>query len=634
VKNVFSKNLILGVIVFFLMAVVLINMFVKSDKNDSKNASRLAKVSAISFTPVMISANEIEKTMMRVSPSIKVDYEDRRSVNYDLNYRVLATMGDTIGSGKMGLMTDINNRPILKGSDEDISDGPDGNSLISVGDKHYLITHMEEAPGQLYNTEVKVENGVFSAIDTKPVDLSGIGGTIINCASSKTGYGSHLGGEEDYSLNSIFADINSPFYTDCALDGTGNDTQGLANYFCLYVDQMRCYLGDRKIDKNNGYNGEHFSIYNYGYIVEVQPKQDGTTKSAKHYVTGKYTPELAIMMPDGKTLYMSDDGTAKGFWKFVSDTKIDTFQKNWTGTLYAAKVTQVSAENGGDFDLSWIELGHASDNEIKAMIERKMKLTDIFEISKADENGVCARGKKIYEDGEVECLNLKPGQEKAAAFLESRKYAAYKGATIEFRKEEGLAYDKENNVLYVAMSTLDKSMEDNYKGIESTNDIRLKQNKCGVVYKVTLDENYNATHMEALITGTPLNIVDKYADEWGCHPENIANPDNITYIGHNILLINEDTEHHVNNMSWAYNTQTRKLTRIASLPIGAEVTGVDTAVIDDKGILLMNIQHPFQDNPIAADGSQPNSALIENASDDQLKAIIGYFDGLPAEIFE
>jgi hypothetical protein len=76
------------------------------------------------------------------------------------------------------------------------------------------------------------------------------------------------------------------------------------------------------------------------------------------------------------------------------------------------------------------------------------------------------------------------------------------------------------------------------------------------------------------------------------------------------------------------------LTRIASLPIGAEVTGVDTAVLEGKGILLINTQHPFIDNPKAADGSEPNSALIEKASDQQLKASIGYFDGLPADIFE
>jgi len=626
-------KVIVRVVIFILILAVLVSLFINRSDSDVIDKKVSIKVSSISFAPVSLSRSDHEKSIMRISPSITVTYDDNRTISNDLNYKVLAAMGDTIGEGRMGLMTDVNGDPILKGNDVDLSDGPDGNSLITVGKKHYLLTHMEEAPGSLYHTEVKVENGLFKAVNTKPVDLSAIGGTIINCASSKTRYGSHLGGEEDYSLNSIFADVNSPFYTDCALDGSGNTVQGLPDYFCLYVDRMNQYLVDDHIDKKNGYNGDRFTPYNYGYIVEVQPQEDGSTKSAKHYVTGKYTPELAVMMPDAKTIYMSDDGTAKGFWKFVSDTKIDTFKENWKGTLYAAKVTQTSAENGGTFDLAWIELGHASDNEIKAMIERKMKITDIFEITKADENGKCTTGIKVYEDSQFECLALKPGQEKAAAFLESRKYAAYKGATTEFRKEEGITYDKERNVLYLAMSSIDKSMEDNYKGKESANHIRLEKNKCGAVYQITLDESYSGTHMEAMVVGTPLNVGDRYADEWGCHPDNIANPDNIIYIGHNILLINEDTREHVNNMSWAYNTQTRTLTRIASLPIGGEVTGVDTAVIEDKGILLINIQHPFQDNPKAADGSEPNSALIENASDEQLKATIGYFDGIPADVF-
>ena len=574
---------------------------------------------------------------MRVSNALTVTYSDKSTSQHPLTYKTLMKMGDTVGSTQIGLITDKDDAPILKSDgSQDISDGPDGNSLINVGSKSYLVTHMEERPGELYNTEVKVENGSLKAVSTKPVNLSGVGGTIINCASTKTSYGSHIGGEEDYSLNSIFADSNSPFYVNCELDGTGNDTAGEFNYFCSYVDGLAKYLHDTTIDKNNGYNGSSFSPYNYGYIVEVQPQEDGTTKSAKHYVTGKYTPELAAMMPDNKTLYMSDDGTAKGFYKFVSDTTISEFTANWKGTLYAAKVTQTSAENGGAFDLSWVELGHSDDNTIKAMIDAKMKITDIFDIAKPDETtGACAADfTKVYEDSTLECLKLKEGKESAAAFLDTRKYAAYKGATTEFRKEEGLTYDKDRNSLYVAMSQVKKSMEDNYKESEPVNDIRLPANACGAVYEVSLDANYNATKMDAIVVGKPLSETDAYADEWYCSPEAISNPDNITYIGHDTLLISEDTTYHVNNMTWAYNTKDKTLTRIASLPIGGEVTGVDKGVVSDHGALFINIQHPFKDNPKAADGTKPNSALLDNATDEELKAVVGYIDGIPADILK
>jgi hypothetical protein len=47
-----------------------------------------------------------------------------------------------------------------------------------------------------------------------------------------------------------------------------------------------------------------------------------------------------------------------------------------------------------------------------------------------------------------------------AAFLETREYAKKMGASAEFRKMEGVAYDQKNNKLYIAMSSIDKSMSD------------------------------------------------------------------------------------------------------------------------------------------------------------------------------
>lgn len=590
-------------------------------------------ITALSFEPVSISKDDAQKKVMRVTPKLTVTYDDKSTKDFPLSYKVLAKMGDKIGGGQIGLMTDKNGKPLTKkDGSADISDGPDGNSLINVGGKTFLVTHMEEKPGELYNTELKVEKGELKAVDTKPVDLKAMGGTIINCASSKTKYGSHLGGEEDYSLNTRYADKNSPFFVDCALDGSGNDAKGKKSHFCSYVDGMAKYLGDTKIDKNNGYSGESFTPYNYGHIVEVQPQADGSTKSAKHYVTGRYTPELADMMPDGKTVYMSDDGTYKGFWKFVSDKKIDSFQPEWEGTLYAAKLKQTSDKDGGAFKVDWIALGHAKDSEVKAMVDAKPKLTDIFDIAKPDEKGNCPSGfKKINEDSKAECLKLHKGKEKEAAFLETRKFSAYKDATIEFRKEEGITYNPDKNVLYLAMSQIKKSMEDNYKGKETNNDIRLPKNKCGGVYELKLDDNFNATDMSALVVGKPLKKGEKYADEWACDPEGIANPDNIKYLGKGVLLIGEDTKYHVNNMLWAYDTNTNKMTRIASIPIGAEVTGLDKGVVGDKGVLFVDAQHPFKDSPKAADKSKPNSALLEKATDEEQKAFIGYIDGIPAE---
>ena len=596
-------------------------------------SSKSVNIQALYFSPIEISKNKEEKKSMRLSPMLTVEYTDKSLKKYPLKYKTLMKMGDKIGQGVMGQITDKKGKAILKADGSDyISDQPDGNSLFHVANKDYLITHLEEQPGELYKTEIALKKGKLIALNTKPVDLSSIGGTLINCASTKTTYGSHLGGEENYALNSRYADKASPFYINCQLKGQANNNKGAFDYFCYYLEGLQAYLNEKKLNPKENYNGQNFSLYNYGYIIETQPQANAGDKVAKHYVTGRYSPELAVMMPNHKTVYMSDDGNFKGFWKFVSDKPIKNFTANWEGTLYVAKVKQKEKI----LNISWIKLGHANDREIKKLIDKKPKLTDIFKIQKPNKKFDCPKGfKKINEDSQTECLQLIKGKELEASFLESRKYAGYLGATLEFRKEEGLTYNPDKNVLYLAMSQIKKSMEQNYKGMEEhQDDIHLKKNPCGAVYELSLDKHYSVTKMIPLVQGKRVKKKSKYAQEWYCHPDKIANPDNISYLGHNILFISEDTKYHVNNFTWAYNTQTHTMQRIASLPIGAEITGVDKGVVQGEGIVMLNIQHPFRDNPKNRAKEFPNSSLIENATNEDLKASIGYIQGIPAEVLE
>ena len=60
--------------------------------------------------------------------------------------------------------------------------------------------------------------------------------------------------------------------------------------------------------------------------------------------------------------------------------------------------------------------------------------------------------------GRDEWLKVKPGMEKAAAFLESRRYAALKGATAEFNKMETVEMNKADNKMYLTMSTISGGM--------------------------------------------------------------------------------------------------------------------------------------------------------------------------------
>lgn len=195
-----------------------------------------------------------------------------------------------------------------------------------------------------------------------------------------------------------------------------------------------------------------------------------------------------------------------------------------------------------------------------------------------------------------------------AAFLETREYAKKMGATGEFRKMEGVAYDQKNNKIYIAMSSIDKTMSDG-KG-----DIQLPENKCGIVYEGKLDSNYNIASLKPVVVGGPYNksikshvsvaadgsftstgedfsqangprITSGFANK--CDVNNIANPDGLYADRHGNLWISEDTSNHVNNMLWRWDG--KKLERFATVPTGAEITGI---IVTDSDDVLFNVQHP------------------------------------------
>jgi len=172
-----------------------------------------------------------------------------------------------------------------------------------------------------------------------------------------------------------------------------------------------------------------------------------------------------------------------------------------------------------------------------------------------------------------------------AAFLETREYANKMGATAEFRKMEGIAYDEKNNKLYIAMSSIDKTMSDN------EGDIQLPQNKCGIVYEAELDSNMDISSLKPVLVGGPYdksvksNVSSGFKDR--CDVNNIANPDGLYADKHGNLWISEDTSNHTNNALWRWDG--KELKRFATVPTGAEITGI---IVTDNDDVMFNIQHP------------------------------------------
>jgi len=173
---------------------------------------------------------------------------------------------------------------------------------------------------------------------------------------------------------------------------------------------------------------------------------------------------------------------------------------------------------------------------------------------------------------------LVPVTHPMAAFLESRAVAASKGATAEFNKMEWVAFDPSKMKLYISMSDVTKAMSDG-KG-----DINVEENRCGIVYQADVTADYNITALKPAIVGGPFN---KEAKPDKCDVNNIANPDSLWVDPFGNLWIGEDTSNHQNNALWRWDG--KNLLRFATLPIGAECTGV---MVTKAGDLFFTVQHP------------------------------------------
>ncbi|MBD3805160.1 MAG: DUF839 domain-containing protein [Thioclava sp.] len=592
-------------------------------------------------TPSPKSDDEMLKTY---SASIaKVTFADGKTRDFPLSYVSLFKNTDRIAKHKnktyaAGQLFDVNMAPIMEPKgDPAIAETADANSLLKVGDKLFLINHWEYddvlADGQVAKkakdwysrmpmgmnlSEIaQSKDGRLNVKSQQPIDFASVGGSWILCFGSQTPWNTHFGGEEDYDL--YFVPGEKAFKKTQA---------GLKAMSEVY------FRGQKQANP-----------YHYGYHVEVKVNEDGSNEVVKHYQMGRGTWELAKFANDGKTAFYGDDGSYSGLFMFVANV---ANMPKAGGTLYAAKWIQTSPDgsDGGTADFKWVRLGSSHYNEIKALIDKGVTINDIFEFSMSEKPGfVPTRA----GSAETIWLKLKPGMETAAAFLETRRYAAYLGATTEFTKGEGVAINHADKKLYYAMSYIQGSMKAKDGG--PTDDIRLKENSAGATYTFDLAGGQKDTdgqpiasdfvpvraYVEPALLGKPIkaDAVGNTAD-----PDYVANTDNVFFSEKmRTLFIGEDSGTHQNNFVWAYNVDTKKLTRILSLAAGAEATGLQ--VVDNlngHAYIMSNTQHQgdwLDSMPAELIATLEAKAVELYGANDKgtpnfkLEAHVGYLGGLP-----
>ncbi|QJD71825.1 alkaline phosphatase PhoX [Marinobacterium sp. LSUCC0821] len=392
----------------------------------------------------------------------------------------------TVAGGNYGIIgqSGVNGLGLLKrkdGSQYEASDDPDFNGFIPTNDAQtegYLFTNWENTPGGMSRMFIKREGNAWVAKKVEMLDFTSVGGTWINCAGSVSPWGTPISSEELYWDNT--ADWFNP---------KAEEWDGVASY--------------------NKYAGTQTNPYRVGWNVEItDPKGKATPR--KLTTLGRFSHENVSVMNDQKTVYQSDDGTNTVFFKFVADKAADLT----AGTLYAAKASTNKDES---LNIEWVKLAHGTKAQIDTWV------------AEYDKGG-------FISDEEIADWAAGNAKDDRVAFLESRKAAAAKGASNEFRKMEVVRADAAGKNLYMAMSEVAKGMSDG-KG-----DVQVTENKCGIVYHMGLDANFNVSKMTPWVVGKPEGKV--------CSTEGISNPDNLWPLGNGVVLIGEDTSKHENNMIW------------------------------------------------------------------------------------
>ncbi|KWR79460.1 PhoX family protein [Cupriavidus sp. IDO] len=579
-----------------------------------------------------------------VGSSLKVSFSDGSSQTYKLAYQPFFMTGDTLPDGKGGTVVaggyyNINNQPIIDTSvagkeRQFFSDAPDGSSLLTLanptvpgvkGNTVFAVVQFEytsvnqnkvsmygllPSPIAVVTLDQDPATGKLTPVKYHNVDTSGVNGLWITCGASLSPWNTHLSSEE--------------YETDLKTASA--------------VTQLQNYSQNLYGDPNKA------NAYNYGHLPEVTVNPDGTGSIKKHYCLGRISHELVQVMPDERTVLMGDDATNGGLFLFIADQARDLS----SGTLYVAKWTQVSGVGPGSATLSWIKLGHATSAEIRALVDGGIRLADMMDVQTGDPFD--SSYTRILYNGKPNWIKLVPGMEKAAAFLETHRYAAFVGGSLGFTKMEGTTVNIKDKKAYSAMSRIEASM---LRGnAANAGDIQVEGPYSGAVYELNLkggqsDKGGAAISSEWVpvdMAAVPALVSEDLGggkmlqqDALGnfANPDKIATPDNLKFSEKlRTLFIGEDSNTHVNNFLWAYNVDTKVLSRVLSCPAGAESTGLH-AVDEINGwtYVMSNFQHVGDWESPLHDKVKPTlDPLVRASYKDKFGSSVGYLTADPTSV--
>ncbi|MQQ07037.1 DUF839 domain-containing protein [Epibacterium sp. SM1979] len=383
-------------------------------------------------------------------------------------------------------------------------------------------------------------------------------GTMNNCGSGKTPWGTYLTCEENF--NGYFGSTDAAF----------EQTPGFKRYGIKGESRYDYEKFDERYDLSKNPNEPN----RFGYIVEIDPTNPDS-KPVKRTALGRFKHENAevVIAKDGRiVVYLGDDERGEYLYRFVSKGVYqpggDTDNLLDEGTLYVAKF---HADGKG----RWLPLTPETT-----------------------------------------------GMDEVEIYIHTRMAASAAGGTTMDRPEWVAANPIAVEAYCALTNNKNRGVKPNAGGDDtSPNAVNPREaNNYGQIVRWTpADEDYAADTFDwdlYVMAGNPNVHGDEYAGSANIHPGNMFNsPDGMAFDTAGLLWIqtdgnfkNEgDFEGQGNNQMLVGDPVTGEIVRFMTVPYGAEVTGLCWSA--DRRSMFVGIQHPAAPFP-DGEGKLARSSVV------------------------
>ncbi len=383
-------------------------------------------------------------------------------------------------------------------------------------------------------------------------------GTIGNCASGMTPWGTYLSGEENWA--NYFTAADTP---------TAHEKRwGIRKATWYRWPEM-----DPRFDTVRNPNEPN----RFGWIVEVDPMDPNSTP-VKRTALGRAAHEgawVAVTQDQRAVVYSGEDARFEYIYKFVSRDKIASAG----GGKTAAQANATLLDHG------------------------------ILFVARFDANGT---GRWMALDHGQGPLTVANGfADQGEVLIKARQASDLLGAT-KMDRPEWLAIDSATRWVYCTLTNNSERGTSNWPGVDAANP--RANNTMGQIIRWKEQGDFSGDTFEwnhLLLAGDPSNTrVEAKGNIVG---DPFSSPDTIAFDNRGVLWIATDMSSRVmgkgemanlgNNQLLACNPSTGEVRRFLTGPVGCELTGATWT--PDGRSLFVNIQHPGETPSEQSDPAQP-----------------------------